>query len=121
MTPAQLANIQIVADSMDFGGLPKLDDDAVAYAGSATWSMWQNHVPEILRAHWTWLSEEARICVYLATKSVTIYELDAEKAELSRLRAFLDKCEAFLDCEGMASTSEEVAEVIERFVKEALA
>jgi len=41
--------------------------------------------------------------------------------ELSRLRSFLDKCESFLDCEGMASTSDEVAEVIERFVKEARA
>ena len=59
-----------------------------------------------------WLVAEHQIDVYRKRMA------DME-TELSRLRVFLDKCEAFLDCEGMASTSEEVAEVIERYVLEA--
>ncbi len=73
MTTAFLANIRLIADSMDVNGLPGLGDDALAYAGSATWDMWQNHVPELLRAHWDKLSEESRLCVYLTAKSVTNY------------------------------------------------
>ena len=39
--------------------------------------------------------------------------------ENEQLMALFDKIEAFLDCEGMSSTDEEVAEVISRFIKEA--
>lgn len=35
------------------------------------------------------------------------------------LDRFLDRCEAFLDCEGMASSEKEVSETIARFVSEA--
>lgn len=59
-----------------------------------------------------WLVAEHQVDVYRKRMA------DME-SELERLRSFIDKCEAFLDCEGMASTSEEVADVIERFIKEA--
>jgi hypothetical protein len=73
MTPAQLANIRLVVDSMEFNGLPDLGDEAMIHAEAAAWDMWKNHVPEILRVHWAWMSEESRLCVYLTTKAFTAY------------------------------------------------
>lgn len=81
MTEAQLANIRLVADAMTFNGLPNLGDDAMAYAGSATWDDWRNHVPQVLVAHWEWLSQEARLCVYLTARVVTAYNPQGVSAE----------------------------------------
>ena len=73
MTPAQIANLRCITDVTEISGLPCLDDDAVNYAGSATWDDWRNHVPQILIHQWRALSEEARLCVYLTAKQVTVY------------------------------------------------
>ena len=50
-----------------------LRDDALAYAGSATWEMWENHVPQILVALWLQLSPQARLAVFITAKQFTTY------------------------------------------------
>ena len=73
MTQAQLANIRLIADSMQVSGMPSLGDDALIYQGSAQWDDWRNHVPKILAEKWAWLSEEARLCIYVTAHQVTTY------------------------------------------------
>ena len=73
MSETYLKQLRIVANEMDEAGPPDLSDDAMIYAGSATWDMWQNHVPNIVRNMWVLLSEESRLAVYMTAKQVTTY------------------------------------------------
>ncbi len=50
-----------------------LSNDALIYAGSATWEQWQAHVPTGVILEWHKLSREARAAVFLTAHSVTMY------------------------------------------------
>lgn len=72
MTAAQLANLEIVADAMEIAGLPDLGSDALLYAGSAAWDRWENHIPQVVAQLWPCMSYEARLCVYLTAKVISV-------------------------------------------------
>ena len=48
-----------------------VSDDALIYAGSATWEDWRNHVPVAVRMVWKDLSEETRRAVWSTCFAVT--------------------------------------------------
>lgn len=74
MPEVYLRQLCTVANETDPTGAPDLSDDALVYAGSATWEMWQNHVPGIVRSMWPLFDEEARLAVYLTAKAMTNYK-----------------------------------------------
>lgn len=74
MNEKYLAQLRNVVNSMEESTPPDLGDDALIYANAATWEMWQNHVPDMIRSMWPLLCEETRLAVYMTAKSVTGYE-----------------------------------------------
>lgn len=50
-----------------------LSDDALIYAGSATWNDWRNHVPEAVRSSWASIDRVGRAAVFLTAKAVTAW------------------------------------------------
>ncbi len=50
-----------------------LNDDALLYAGSATWEMWENHIPIIGVQLWAELSMETRAMLFIMAKSVSAW------------------------------------------------
>lgn len=54
---------------------PHTSDDALIYAGSATWDDWRNHVPQVVRSVWKDLPMVARLAVLITAKSFTMYEV----------------------------------------------
>lgn len=74
MNEVYLKQLRTVAEAMDETGQPDLSDDALIYAGSATWDMWQNHVPVIIRCMWPLLDQQSRLVAYITAKQVTTYK-----------------------------------------------
>lgn len=74
MNEVYLKQLRTIAKAMDDVSDPDLGDDALIYAGSATWEQWQNHVPGILRSMWPLLDEPARLAVYITAKQFTTYD-----------------------------------------------
>lgn len=73
MAEVYLKQLREVATAMDEAGAPDLSDDALIYAGSAVWGMWQNHVPGIIRSMWPLLDEQSRLVAYVTAKQTTTY------------------------------------------------
>jgi hypothetical protein len=69
-----LKQLRTVAEAMDECGAADLSDDALIYAGSATWDMWQNHVPGIICSMWPLLDEQSRLVAYITAKQFTTYK-----------------------------------------------
>lgn len=74
MSEVYFRQLRNVAAAMnDDAGQPDLGDDALIYSGSATWDMWQNHVPQIVVSMWPLFDEETRYAVYVTAKQFTTY------------------------------------------------
>jgi hypothetical protein len=74
MHETYLKQLRTVAAAMDESGAPDLSDDALICAGSATWDMWQNHVPGIIRSMWPLFDEQSRLVAYITAKQVTTHK-----------------------------------------------
>jgi len=44
--------------------------DALIYQGSATWEVWQNHIPQNVAKEWATLSEETRLVAFLMAQLI---------------------------------------------------
>lgn len=69
-----------------------LSDDALLHAGSATWEMWQNHVPVAVMQAWSSLNEETRAAVFLCCMSIAGWK----KPEFAEFR---DACQELINAE----------------------
>lgn len=69
MHETYLKQLRQVASELG-GGEAEIGDDALLYAGSATWEMWQNHVPNIVRSMWPMLDEQTRLVAYVTAKRI---------------------------------------------------
>ena len=74
-----------------------LGDDALIYAGSATWDDWRNHVPDAVRAVWPVLDRAARAAAYLTANAVTAYQLPPTNERVHVLEDTM--LEALQNCE----------------------
>lgn len=74
-----IPSMSFTAQVENGGAFPNLGDDALLYAGSATWEDWRNHIPNSVRHAWKSLSDESRLVAFLIAKSFTHYKADVGK------------------------------------------
>lgn len=66
-----LPDVEAIALLRQITANADVSDDALIYAGSATWQDWRNHVPIAVRMVWKDLSEETRRAVWSTCFAVT--------------------------------------------------
>lgn len=70
MSEVYLKQLRTIADGLSFTGKAEIGDDALTYADSATWEMWQNHVPGIVKSLWPVMDEQSRLVAYVTAQRI---------------------------------------------------
>jgi hypothetical protein len=73
--------LRLVANAQCIDRMADTSDDAIIYAGSATWDMWQCHLPMAIQCLWKDLSQESRLVAFLIANAITHFNCHPPEAK----------------------------------------